>query len=510
MKEKCLLFILFLTSAGIYAQEFSATVLDSLSKEPIPFANITISDKTGIISNEEGRFRLRYSNEIETTDTLMISSMGYHPYRHALATFSDTIIYLSPKPFALNSITVYNSELDIETIMEKVLTDLNEKYEFGTTQKQLFLRESQNQEFLKMQTKITKSSIPEFNQRFIDSAINQVPNENAYYLESLADLYGDHTKEKQKINIIKAVELINEENEISFENFEKKFNSILNKRIKKDSYFKIKSGWFGKKVDAENFFDVDTEAIDSTDLEALAKTKAKEKKNDSISKINFSRNRKNILGGIFSSLFEEQAWEISILDKSYHYEFELLEYNFLGDTPVYVVKFTPKKKGEFKGTLYIDAERFALLRMDYINTERLRNFKLLGVYFRHAMRKGKVIFKRLENEKYTLHYFEQNNRFEMGVDRPLKIIEKNKHVRGRRKQNELAMNLNLNMAQEGKLEVFVFETKKIKEENYKNFIEKAVKIPERILKYDPEFWKDYNIIEPNQSIKELTVLPDSE
>lgn len=509
MKKKTFLACLLLTTALIRGQDFTARVLDSLTQKPIPFASITISNKTGVISNEEGRFRLRYSPPIKDTDTLIISSMGYEAYRKALRNNTDSLVYLAPKPIALNSVIVYNKQMDVETIMEKTLSALEEKYDFKTTKKQLFLRQSEKQEFLRMKTELSKSSIPEFNQRFFDSILNNIPKKNASYLETLTDLYGDYTKERQKIDIIKAVEMIDENNEISFETFEKRFNSILNKRIKKDSYFKIKSGWFGGKVEAKDFFDMEQNG-DSTQMENLVQKKIKEQKNDSIRKQNFTANRKEVLGETYSSLFEEQEWKISILEKANRYKFELLEYNFIGDTPVYVVSFSPLRRGKFKGTLYIDADRMALLRMDYQNTERLRNFKLLGIYFRHPYRNGKVIFKLQENDKYTLHYFEQINRFEMGVDRPLKIIEKNKNVRGRRKQNELSMDLNLDMAQEQKLEIFVFDTKPITDEAYQQFKENNEKLPERIFKYDPNLWKDYNIMEPNESIKKLKVVPESE
>ena len=56
--------------------------------------------------------------------------------------------------------------------------------------------------------------------------------------------------------------LYDKSNEITFENYEKRFNAIFNKYIKRDSYFKIKSGLFGTK-----------EAIDSTMFGDPVKTK---------------------------------------------------------------------------------------------------------------------------------------------------------------------------------------------------------------------------------------------
>ena len=52
--------------------------------------------------------------------------------------------------------------------------------------------------------------------------------------------------------------------------------------------------------------------------------------------------------------------------------------------------------------------------------------------------------KKLPNGRYALQYFENESGYESGMRRPVNIIEKNKNVRGRRKQNELAINQNLN------------------------------------------------------------------
>lgn len=500
-------FLLVLTK--VPAQQISATVLDSLSREPIPFASIALSGKSGVITNEEGRFRLRLPEVVAATDTLVISSLGYKPYAVAVPRFRDSLVYLAPKPIALDAVTVYNRNLDVETLMEEVLTGLEDKYDFGLSQKQVFLRESQNSEVLKMEAKITKSSIPEFNQRFFDNLFQEMPRENAFYMETLAELHGDLSPEKQKINIIKAAELLDESKEITFESFEKRFNSILNKRTKKDSYFKIKSGWFGSKVDAKDFYTIDEAVVDSTDTQALTELQAKQQKKDTARMASFTRTRKGVMAEVLNSFFEKGEWKISILKKSNHYQFNMEAFTFLGDTPVYKVTFTPEKKGKYKGSFFIDADRLALIRLDFVNTKRVRNFKLLGLYFRLEHRKGKILFKRQENDKYALSYFELESGSVFGLERPLKIIEKNKNVKGRRKQNELSMDLEMSLTQRDKLQLAVLESKSISPETYEAVVERRDKKPEKIFKYDPNFWKAYNIIEPDEAIKALQIDPDS-
>jgi hypothetical protein len=61
-------------------QELNAIILDSLKQNPIPFASIYLKSGSGVVSNEEGRFRLQVDAS-ETTDSLFISCMGYETSR---------------------------------------------------------------------------------------------------------------------------------------------------------------------------------------------------------------------------------------------------------------------------------------------------------------------------------------------------------------------------------------------------------------------------------------------
>ena len=65
------------------------------------------------------------------------------------------------------------------------------------------------------------------------------------------------------------------------------------------------------------------------------------------------------------------------------------------------------------------------------------NIKLLGVFINIYQREGKMILSKYENEKYGLSYAKINFGQRAGFDRPIKLIEKNKNVKGRRKQNEI-------------------------------------------------------------------------
>jgi len=96
---------------------------------------------------------------------------------------------------------------------------------------------------------------------------------------------------------------------------------------------------------------------------------------------------------------------------------------------------------------------------------------------------------------------DSGNKF--GVKRPLKIIEKNKHTKGRRKQNEISSDLHFIVSNITKKELVIFKNESIPEMQFNDFTEKANVNPTYLPKYDPDFWKGYNVIEPNQAIKDF-------
>jgi hypothetical protein len=90
----------------------------------------------------------------------------------------------------------------------------------------------------------------------------------------------------------------------------------------------------------------------------------------------------------------------------------------------------------------------------------------------------------------------------------LKIIEKNKNVKGRRKQNQLSLDMDLAVSSTNKFEIVVFDTQNTTHTQFDAFTENNTVLPTYMPKYDPDFWKGYAIIEPNKAIKEFTSKED--
>tara|TARA_B100001094_G_scaffold105631_1_gene101803 strand:+ start:5778 stop:7265 length:1488 start_codon:yes stop_codon:yes gene_type:complete len=486
-----LLIILLISSALLNAQELTAVVKDSISQKVIPFASIYVNSGSGVVSNEEGHFRLQYDASKEK-DSLFISCMGYKTLNIPFSKVKDTVFYLSPKTIELNSIILSNNQLDVKEILKEIQKDIPEKYELGLTKKKLFFRETGSQEFKILDVKIKKTSITEFNQTFWDSTLVKIPRKNSWYFELIGNLNGDYNKKNQKLELLRALELEDKEKTAIFENIEKLFDTILKQNVKSNSFFKVRSGIIGGKVEADEINDTSEDTLTS-------KQKIQKEKDD------FLKWRKRVLSNSIISLFDEEKLDLTILKKASKYKFTQTDFTYLGDTPVYIINFYPDGNADFKGKIYVDADKLALIRIEYKNIQPIRDFSMFGVSFKEDLREVIVQFKKTASEKYSLEYFDFNTSFEGGFDRPLVITEKNKIVKGRNKQNQLKMDLNVVNRNNQRYQLVIFETIPLDIHVFEDFQEKAKILPVNRITYDPDFWEGYMIIEPNAAIKEFRV-----
>jgi hypothetical protein len=483
---------LFLISSSICAQEFRAIVLDSLNQSPVPFASIYLKSGSGAIANEEGQFRLPYQVENIPNDTLYISCMGYKTLKYAVDELQDSLFFLPPKVIALNSVILTNKQLSADQILTAIQENIPDKYELGVTEKKLFLRETGNQEFKKLNIKIKKSSIAEFNQNFWDSILKKIPRKNTSFAEFAGRLYGDFSAKNQKLQLFKALELEDKKATALFENTEALFDTILKKNIKSTSYFKVRSGLIGGKLEGDAF---QSEPRDTLTV------KEKEQKR----KAAFLKQQKEQLTQFLKTLFKDEEFNLMVLIDSSKYIFKVVDLTYFGSTPVYILTFEPKRNAAYAGRLFIDADRLALLRLEYKNIKNIRDFSLLGVSFKQDIKEVILQFKKMTNGKYSLEYFEYTTAFEGGFERPLVITEKNKVVKGRNKQNELKMDLEISTRIFEKYQLVVFETTPVSETDFDAFVEKPNVLPENLPVYDPTFWDGYSIIEPNKAIKSFKI-----
>jgi hypothetical protein len=491
MKFNYLFIFLVFISTNLEAQTISSKIVDGKTKKPIPYVTIQYGENQGVISNEEGRFSFVIDSTTQKLDSIYISSMGYEKLGFTYENLLDSVIYVQPKAIELSGVYVFDKDLEVDEILEKVENNLEKNHGKSFLKKHFFLRQSYVDRLKRVDVNFKKSTIKELDKDLIDSTVNVIPRKSNYYTETLGNFYTNANPDgKNKVEIIKAAELYDKDNEISGEALQKKFEEILQKNVKQDSYLKIKSGWFSTKVQVDSILENsdDTEIVEEKEPE----------------KTSFLPNRKYALKIMHERMFSKKT-NLDIIKKSNRYEFKLKGYTEIQDAGVYVLDFIPKGRADFEGTLFVNVEDFAIMKVKYNNLKSLRKLKLLGFSYNQHTYKGSTVFTKTPTGTYSLKFatFESGNT--SGVDRPLKIVEKNKNVKGRRKQNELKVDLDIVNESYSKYELVVFNISQSNKSTIDGITEVKNVKPVYLSKYNPEFWKGYNIMEPNQAIKEFTV-----
>lgn len=492
--DTILILLFWIVGTTMTAQTINAKVVDKKTNEAIPYATIQIGENQGIVANDEGKFTITLNTAQSKIDSIYISSMGYAKVGVSIQSITDSIIYIQPKAIELKSVFVSNKNLTIDEIIDNVDDNMEDNYRTDLSKKRLFFRETNTSFIKKMDIEFKKSTIQEIDEKLVDSIASVVPRNSVFYAEALCDFYGN--TEKQKMNVIKGARLYDKNNGGSLEAIFKKMEKIFRDNVKPDSYIKIRSGLFSQKVQVDSILNANQDASD------IGEGIENPKENF------FFKSRKMNLKNLFNETFYQSDTKLNVIKNSGRYNFEQTDYTILGDVGVYVIKFTPKRRGDFKGTLYVNTEDFAVVRVDYSNVKRLRSFNLLGISFEENGYSGTTIFQKGTDGKYDVKFIEKVTENKFGVDRPLSIIEKNKHVKGRNKQNQLSLNLDVLSYAKNKYEVIVFEATKITEGAYKESKENKNVTSTYLSKYDPDFWNGYNIIEPNTAIKQFKVIEE--
>lgn len=485
----CLLAVLVLPEGT--AQSVSARLLDAQTQKGIPYATVEYGPGQGVITNAEGRFSFVWKDKI-LPDSIHISCLGYGRQAFAPERLGDGLLFLEPSAIALQGVYLFDRDLAVEDIIERMVERLPENLNASAVKQRIFLRHSILTHLERLDMGFEESSIAELDKALVDSMANSLPREAQHHTESLLDLYKNG--ENFKLHIIKAAALYNKDQVASLEELGKRMEGIFRENIKRDSYLKIKSGLFSQKVPVDSILG-SLEGEENTGEAA---------KRDSTS--GFLDSQRYQLGKLLGELYYRKDSNLDLIHRIGRYAFTLSGYAEIDGEGVYVVDFAPKRsKVDFKGRLFINIGDFGVMRLDFENTQRLRNFRLLGITYREEHYAGSARFTKLPNGRYELKFLELTQGNYLGVDRPLKVVEKNKQVKGRRKQNELSLNLDLRMRPTEKWELVVFDQEPIDSAVLTQFQEDKGAKAHYMPFYDPGFWEGHTIIEPNQALRAFRV-----
>ena len=473
---------IFLFALNINSQSSTVKVLDSLTLSSIPFATVYFSNNKGIITDIDGRFEL-INEQYGTNDSLFISSMGYKKISLKISSFKDSIVYMIPEMITLENVVVTNRNLSSNEIIEKVKAGIEQNYQKEISEKKIFYRYESNRKIDKIELNKFKSSIDQVNSSILDSLLIRVPKENKSATETLCYYYGNLEEGKQKINLIKSRLTYKKDDDI-LNSINSRLKEALQENLKSNSYFKIKSGLlpFSADLSIDGLWE-----IDSTNQEALKKAQDLELKR----KQNFAAYQKSRITNIYSNLFYNEETKLDFILKSNRYRFGDPELTYLGNQLVYVISCFPKGSKDYKGVLYVNSDDFAVVRIDFENVKSLFKFKLLGVSTNVYLEEGRMVFSKLNNKKYSLSYFQVSNGRKSGIDRPIKVVEKNKYVKGRRKQNQISFKLDLIINSLNKQELQIFQSKTMDIKGFENIKENNKVLPEYLDEFTTNFWEEF-------------------
>ncbi|SDK72275.1 CarboxypepD_reg-like domain-containing protein [Salinimicrobium catena] len=450
-------FLLFQFST-LQAQQVKAQVLEWGSKKPVPYANVIFGEHKGVVTNEEGFFS--FTSE-ELPATLEISSLGYEAVELKPEEINNSIVYLKPASIELKEVFLSNKELSPREIVEMAKEKVADNYDFDLGQKRVFYRESDFSHIRKFDMKVEESTIPGIDQNLMDRIEAEMPKVTDSYKEVLADLYGNY--DSQKVRIVKAANLYNPQNTQSLDQLTEHLETLFRQNLKERSFLKIRSGLLGVKVDEdelkEGFEDSDTDKKEKTP-EEIAEKEAKIKKN-------LQEGTGKEIQSLLANMFWKEDIAFNLFEKIRKYEFDLQGILHLGQNTVYVINFEPKRRADFKGKIFIDAHDYGVHRIEYENVRPLSKFRLFGISAIDDIYRGKMFFMKDENGKYSLSYLERELGETVGIDRPLTIIEKNRHVPGRNKQNELDLELDMRFGQVEKCSWWSMRTGRLPVKNMK-------------------------------------------
>ncbi len=476
--------LVFITNM-VRAQTITGRVLEK-GELPISYATVQITEKYGVLTNEEGRFLLE-AKKFKPTDTITISYLGYKSIKLALKDFKSKDYYLIEDINTLSEIKISNKKLSIEEILEKVKENVSKNYATANIKQQIFHRSTNKVKFKRFEFEFTKSNLLNKQElkklnASIDSLITTVVNvPSTNYDDVLSELYT--LQDTSVLKMIKATRLINKKNDKSEKIFQELFLNTVAKHLDTNETYKVKSGLFKVEDSLKVKMDFDTSYRDSIPVKFMKNNYNEIITNNSISKES----------------------KLDFIFKTKKYKYELKGTSMLDNELIYVIGFSPKRKSaKFEGIFYVNAYDFAVVKTDFKYAKN-RSGKgvnlrfLLGVKFKENLKNISVLYKKNENGLYSLQFIKQEKGVYVYAHRPFKFT-KNRKSRAEDKKM-MKIDFLMEMNQVGKEELFFISEKQLTKSEFDKIKQKKKCKVTYISKYNAAIWKGYNVINPIEEIK---------
>jgi len=474
------------------AQTVSATLVDVESNIPIPFATIQTDLYNGVMSNGEGVFTISVDGLKQNKDSLTISCMGYKTLKIPIKKSLEKTIKLTPEIYEIIPVFLSSKKYTADEIIDNVKKNMAKNYSFDFQKSELFIRQTNTGNMLKFKFTLLESSLQNINQKLIDDTFKNIKKKYIYLNETLADAIIKSPSET-KLNIKKSLSIQSKEELTSAKKMQEDFMKIMNDNFKSDSQLILKTGIIRLEK---------TESIDSL----IREMDSENKKSTEDKNKNFHGYKTKSINNLVENLFINKKSDVDFINKSSKYNFVKNGYSNYDGEWVYILDFSPKGNGKFKGKLYIDAITFAIVKAEFRNAQNIydKRFNMFGIKSNAISYKSTILFKK-ENNKFVLKYLMKESSDEVGIDRPLTVIEKNENTKGKKRINRVEVQMDMYVINQNKLEIVFSKNALAKASDYDKMKPNIGFESTKLYQYDTAFWNGYNIITPEKATQELKI-----
>ncbi len=478
-----ILFVLSLSISLSAQQQVRGIVIDTDTKEAMPFVNIAVVGSTyGTVSNQNGEFTLNLER-IGQNDSIAFYYIGYKTFTTIISKLIDgMIIKIKEKPVKIRTIAIIANPYSPKELIQKALERREANYPRILQKREVFTRSNKASYINTFDIRLKKSNIPTITEEIVKEMVDSIPRYNRSYADHLYTLYGiplDTTKAKHKIEGIKHV-ILKEDNGGELDRIEKVLTDLFDDETDDNTFWKYRTGILSFKESH----------VEVTGLE-----------NDSLKNVKRKRDSIWRVVGLYN-LRGDFSWEWDFIQKPGRYTYKNQGIIGIGGEDAFALSFSGILGADYQGMIYISLETYAILRIEYSLRQRKseKGIKLLGVNFNEETDTGLWIYGKDEFgyfPKYTMS--RSVNRY--GVKRSFEIIRKQKRALFNKKLYSASLDLNLQGYDDSSYETLVIHRDSITNEKFSSIQEKAVK-PERITSYSDSIWEGYSIIEPTKQMKE--------
>ena len=288
-----------------------------------------LNSNIGVISNEQGQYTIDISS-LELKDSVRFQYMGYQIKDVVIShLLHSSDVHLKENIINISETLIFGREQDPEFIVQQVLLYADSNYQNNYSASEVFVRKKDESDLLSFKLDYKKSTISEIDQEAIATAEQKMPLHSISYTDFLGEMLSSPKKTdtlRIKINSKKVVSLkdkdITEIDQLAqvFEDAFKKTDSL--------EYWKIKTGIIGAKLG----FDFQDTTLNLQEDEMLVEDFAN-----------------NLYYDLNDYQFDnEDIWDF--LHKTSRYSFTLVGGTRLQGQDIYVIDFSPKKKGDGAGS----------------------------------------------------------------------------------------------------------------------------------------------------------------